>query len=90
MAGLLGFLFGTAANLLESHYFSRLSTDPDRDSGSAMYGLILSLCGATIMFTAHTLRMVPGSGFLGTALFLFVITSIAIVLGFHFLKHDHA
>lgn len=76
LAFAVGFFFGGAVNLSESHFFSLLGKDADQDHVSALYGFVLSLVGAVTMFLSEII-LKTGS-YLGISLFLGVLALFAL------------
>jgi MFS family permease len=79
LAFLVGFFFGWAVNLAESHFYGLLGRDPDQDYTSALYGFTLSLVGAVTMFASE--HILHTGSYTGISVFLGCLSLIALYGG---------
>ena len=79
LAFLVGLFFGGAVNLAESHFYTLLGDDPDTDYTSALYGFILSLVGAVLMFFSE--KILHSGSYVGISLFLGFLAIFALYGG---------
>jgi predicted MFS family arabinose efflux permease len=70
LAGVIGFFFGASVNLAESHFYALLGEDTDKEYTSALYGFVLSLVGAILMFLSEKILHMEYYSYLGISLFL--------------------
>ena len=66
-------------NLAESHFYTLLGDDPDTDYTSALYGFILSLVGAVLMFFSE--KILHAGSYVGISLFLGFLAIFALYGG---------
>ncbi len=79
LAFLIWLFFGGSVNLAESHFFSLLWEDIDKDYTSALYGFTLSLVGAITMFLSG--KILEMGSYMGISLFLWCLCLIALYGG---------
>ena len=76
LAFVVGLFFGGAVNLAESYFFSLLGSDPDESHISALYGFMMSLTGAIVMFISE--KILHGGSYIGISFFLGFLALIAL------------
>ncbi len=81
LAFAIGFFFGGAVNLAESHFFTLLGKDPHESYTSALYGFTLSLVGALTMFLSGAILHTGTSAYLGISIFLGCLALVALYGG---------
>ena len=79
LAFLVGLFFGWAVNLSESYFYALLWKDPDTDYTSALYGFVLSLVGALMMYISW--KILETGSYLGISLFLGLLAIFALYGG---------
>lgn len=76
LAFAVGFFFGGAVNLAESHFFALLGEDSEKDHVSALYGFVLSLVGALTMFVSE--KILHTGSYIGISIFLGLLAVMAL------------
>lgn len=79
LAFVIGFFFWWAVNLAESHFFALLGKDESKDYTSALYGFVLSLVWAIMMFISE--KILHTGSYLGMSVFLGLLAIIALYWG---------
>jgi MFS family permease len=75
----VGFFFGGAVNLSESHFYALLGGDAEKDHVSALYGFVLSLVGAVTMFASE--KILHTGSYVGISVFLGLLAAMALYGG---------
>lgn len=79
LAFVIGFFFGWAVNLAESHFYALLGDDKDKDYTSALYGFVLSLVWAIMMFISE--KILHTGSYMWISLFLWCLAIMALYWG---------
>jgi MFS family permease len=87
LAFFVGLFFWWSVNLAESHFYSLLGEDPDKDYTSALYGFTLSTVGAVMMFISE--RIIHTGSYMGISIFLGFLALVALYGGFKWIQMKH-
>lgn len=84
----LGIFFGVLVNILEWRYFWHIGRDHDKEYGSAIYGIVVSVLNFTMMIIADFLLI--KSGMKSTFIFFGILLFATLFLYRHFDKEHYA